>query len=213
MSGFTLKKIFPVIFFLFLFACNNTEEKKPEPPGSTTVNKTNGIIKTPPNPYLDVDVSPMDMSYHPADYPKLKVAKSINTPPLARVIYSRPHLGGRKLFDAVLKYGELWRLGANEATEIQFYKDAAIDGKRVKAGRYILYCIPRPDSWTIVFNSNIDSWGLHPDSTKDILHFPIPAKETDQYFEHFTMVFQKKENIAELVMAWGNIEARLPINF
>jgi hypothetical protein len=76
-----------------------------------------------------------------------------------------------------------------------------------------LYCIPRADSWTIVFNSNTDSWGLHPDSTKDIMRFIAPAKPTNQRLEYFTMIFQKIDTGAELVMSWGNVEARLPISF
>ena len=44
-------------------------------------------------------------------------------PPMAKLVYSRPHLQGRKLFHDVLNFDEPWRLGANEATEIDFYKD------------------------------------------------------------------------------------------
>jgi Protein of unknown function (DUF2911) len=195
-------------------SCNSKEEKK------ATVSKNNtgdsaSIIRAEAtaNPYAGVDISPMDISYYPADYPKLKMAKAVNTPPLARVVYSRPHLQGRHLFHEVLKYNEPWRLGANEATEIDLYHDATIQGKKIKAGRYVLYCIPEQDKWTIVLNSNIDSWGLQPDSTKDIARFPVPSKLTANHLEYFTMIFEKTDSGAELVMAWDNVEARLPITF
>jgi Protein of unknown function (DUF2911) len=214
MTGTVVKRSFFPLFCFFLFACNNKKEKTP---GQTTTPEkdSSGFIKTESsvNPYATVDVSPMDMSYYPSDYPKLKMAKTITTPPLARVVYSRPHLGGRRLFHEVQKYGEYWRLGANEATELQLYKDAVIQDKKIRAGRYVLYCIPQTDNWTIILNSNIDSWGLHQDSTKDVFRFTVPAKQTNQHMEYFTMIFQKIDSGAELLMTWDNVEARLPVSF
>src|SRR5687768_2385202 len=89
--------------------CTNEKEKTTvaNPMDSTAVGNT----KSPDpvsNPFAQVDISPMDMSYYPVDYPKLKMTDSITGPPLARVIYSRPHLGGRKIFNDVLKYDEPW---------------------------------------------------------------------------------------------------------
>lgn len=163
--------------------------------------------------YAPVDVSPMDMSYFPVDYPKLKMAGAMNTPPLARVIYSRPHLEGRHIFREVLKYGEPWRLGANEATELQLFRTARIQDKSVSAGRYVLYCIPQPDNWTIVLNSHTDTWGLKPDSTRDVARFSVPVKRIAGRYEYYTMVFEKTPLGADLLMAWDDAEVRLPIRF
>jgi hypothetical protein len=160
-----------------------------------------------------MDISPMDMSYFPVNYMKTKMASLTMEPPLARVIYSRPHLQGRHIFHEVLKYGQPWRLGANEATELQLFSDATIQGKKVKAGRYILYCIPQENEWTIVLNGYIDSWGLKQEPSKDIARFTIPITKTNTSLEYFTMVFLGKDKQAELLMAWDNVEARLPISF
>ena len=201
--------ISPVIL---LFACNNKPEEK------TTVNSEkkndSAIIGAPiVNPYAAVDASPMDMSYFPVDYPKSKMTGSISTPPKARVIYSRPHKQGRIIFGGILKYGQSWRLGANEASEIEFFQPAIIAGNKIAAGRYLIYCIPQENKWTIVLNSNIYTWGLHIDSTKDLMKFDIPVKTLSTPVEYFTMVFQNAGSGAELVMAWDKVEARLPINF
>ena len=117
------------------------------------------------NPYAGVDVSPMDMSYYPVDYPKTKMGNAAALP-LARVIYSRPHLQGRHIFQEVLNYDQPWRLGANEATELQLYADASIQDKKIKAGRYTLYAIPGTSNWTIILNNNIDAWGFTAGSLK-----------------------------------------------
>lgn len=203
------------IALLLLLSCNNKKEAETVSADKKAADSMRASKRERPsvNPYAPVDISPMDMSYFPADYPKLKMAKATTAPPLARVVYSRPHLEGRHIFHEVLKYEEPWRLGANEATELDLYSDATIQDKKIKNGRYILYCIPHKDSWTIVLNSNIDSWGLEPDPSKDIARFTVPVMKTNVSIEYFTMVFEKKETGAELVMAWDDAEVRLPLQF
>jgi Protein of unknown function (DUF2911) len=175
------------------------------------------LVSTPPplagTGYASIDISPMDMSYFPVDYPKLKMAGNIIDPPVARVIYSRPHLAKRHLFRDLLKYDEPWRLGANESTEIDFYRPVTIDGKKIIPGRYILYSIPREGKWTIVLNSNIDSWGLRQDPKKDIQHFDVPITTGNPVQEYFTLLFEKTNNGADLVISWDDIVTRLPIIF
>jgi hypothetical protein len=201
---------------LFLLSCSNgNDETNKTPVAAESKDSTppNRPDRPSPNPYTGVDVSPMDMAYYPIDYPKLKMAHELTTPPMARVIYSRPHLQGRHIFHEVLKYDEPWRLGANEATELALYKDVTIQDKKIKAGRYTLYCIPHPDNWTIAINNNIDTWGLEPDSTKDVARFVVPVVKTQNSLEYFTMIFEKKENEALLLMAWDDVEVRLPFRF
>jgi len=202
---------FQILFLFLLLSCQNSDKKtETEKQGK----KDTSVVKTETsNPYDNIDISPMDMSYFPVDYPKLKMTNSVDRPPVARIIYSRPHLQGRKMFGQILKYGEPWRLGANEATEIQFYKDVTVQGKKIKAGRYMLYCIPYEDKWTIVFNSNIDSWGLKIDPSKDLYRFDTPITTNNPSLEYFTMVFEKTDRGADLLMGWDTILARLPIEF
>jgi hypothetical protein len=204
-------------YFLFLltvlFSCT---DDKPEPtPNFDKLDDSSTRVRTERdlNPYATVDISPMDMSYYPVEYPKLKMSKVTAEPPVARVVYSRPHLGGRSLFTDILHYDSTWRLGANEATEIEFYRDVTIQAKPVKSGRYILYCTPGKESWTIILNSNIDTWGLQQDPAGDIARFAIPVTTTQRRIEYFTMIFEKSATGAHLVMAWDDLEARLPIEF
>ena len=65
----------------------------------------------------------MDMAYYPVNYPVLKIQDKLTESLAARVIYSRPQKAGRTIFGSLVKYGEVWRLGANEATEIEFFKN------------------------------------------------------------------------------------------
>ena len=200
-----------------LLSCKNretvTSDNTTMPPATDSVARPRSNENSI-NPYASVDLSPMDMSYFPVDYPKLKIATGTPlAPPLARVIYSRPHLQGRHIFHEVLKYGEPWRMGANEATELQLFRPATIQGKTIPAGRYILYCIPQPHEWTIALNQNTDTWGLQQDASKDVARFTISVEQKEQSLEYYTMVFEPATGGAILVMAWDNVELRLPLHF
>lgn len=212
-----MKYILSCLIIMLTVACNDKKEdiKKDNDRSNVTINTTppSKNDRSGVNPYALVDVSPMDMSYFPVDYPKLKMAKATTASPLARVIYSRPHLQGRHIFHEVLKYEEPWRLGANEATELELFADATIQEKKIKAGRYVLYCIPHTASWTVVLNTNTDTWGLEPDTAKDVARFEVPVVITKNSLEYFTIVFEKKDAGAELVMAWDDAEVRLPVTF
>ena len=200
-----------VLPVLFLLSCASKNETKNS---DELHEKKDTTIATPgSNPYAVVDLSPMDMSYFPVDYSKRKMAHDLKTPPIIRIIYSRPHRQGRVIFGNLLKYGERWRLGANEATEIEFFQNVSIQGKKINAGRYIIYAIPYEEKWTIILNNDLYTWGLQIDSTKDLMRFDIPLKKAPVNFEYFTMVFQPMTGGAELLMDWDNTEARLPINF
>jgi Protein of unknown function (DUF2911) len=170
------------------------------------------------NPYASVDQSPMDVSYYPEGYPQIKMAMPQQTAgPVARVIYSRPHKKGRTIFsdsdNSLCTYGEPWRFGANESTEIEFYESVVINNKNLPAGRYILYCIPHEDKWVLVVNSNLHSWGLNIDPTKDLVRIELPVQEQKPALEDFTMVFKPAFYGADLIMAWDNIKTILPIHF
>lgn len=170
------------------------------------------------NTYASADQSPMDMSYYPTGFPLQKMAgKDSAASPIARVVYSRPHKKGRQVFgdseNSLCRYGRPWRLGANEATEIEFFRPVKIGGKEVAAGRYVIYCIPYADHWTLVLNSNLYTWGLHMDTTKDILKVEVLTMELSPELEDFTMVFLPADHGSDLLMAWDNVKVIMPIMF
>ena len=153
------------------------------------------------------------MSYYPANYPILKIQNKTTEPPVARIVYSRPLKQGRKIFGELVEYGKLWRLGANEATEIEFYKDVKINDKKVSKGRYTLYAIVNETSWTIIINKDTDVWGAFKyDAKKDLVRMDVPVEKTDELVEAMAIVFEKSAGGANLVMAWEQVKVTLPIS-
>src|SRR5688572_21051271 len=82
------------------------------------------------------------------------------------VIYGRPYKRGRnnifgtKESGPIVPFGERWRTGANEATEITFTKNVMVGGKPLAAGTYSLSVTPGPESWSLHFNSRLGLDGL-----------------------------------------------------
>jgi hypothetical protein len=161
-----------------------------------------------------MDKSPMDMSYCPNSYPVLKIQDKITDPLLARVVYSRPQKNGRVIFGELVEYGKVWRLGANEATEIEFFKTVRINGKKVKKGRYTLYCIPYADKWTIIINKETDTWGSFKyDEKNDLVRTDLPVQKQTDILDAFVMVFDKTTTGYNLNIAWDDIKVSLPITY
>ncbi|HWJ28123.1 MAG TPA: DUF2911 domain-containing protein [Flavisolibacter sp.] len=160
----------------------------------------------------ELDKSPMDMAYFPADYPVLKIKNKTTQSPVARVIYSRPQVDNRVIFGELIEYNKVWRLGANEATEIEFFKDVTINGKKVPKGRYTLYAIPNPDQWTVIINKDTDTWGAFVyNDKKDVLRVDVPVQKLADPAEVFTMSFDKTDTGANLFVAWEKVSITLPI--
>jgi len=160
-----------------------------------------------------IDKSPMDMSYYPAGYPVLKIQNKLTEPLVMRLMYSRPQLNGRKVFGELQKLGEVWRIGANEATEIEFFKDVSINKKIIKKGRYTLYCIPYESKWTLIVNKETDIWGAFKyDSIKDVVRMDVPVIKNETT-EVLTIIFEKSFTGANMLMYWDDVKAVLPIVF
>jgi hypothetical protein len=134
--------------------------------------------------------------------------------PFMRVIYSRPQKQSRKIFDGLVKYNIPWRLGANESTEIEFFSTATIQGKKVKPGRYVVYCIPQETKWTFVFNSNLYSWGLEQNRQKDQAQFEVPVEKNNVSIEFFTIACEKvNDKTTNLLFLWDDVKTKLTVSF
>lgn len=156
------------------------------------------------------------MVYYPVNYPIQKIQPNKTTEPLiARVIYSRPQKMGRKVFGELVEDGKIWRLGANEATEIEFFRDVKINQKKLKKGRYTLYAIETKNQWTLIFNSELDTWGAFKyDSTKDVLRITCNVQKASEPIEAFSMQFEKTSNEScQLYIGWDEVLILLPISW
>jgi hypothetical protein len=167
----------------------------------------------PNNLIPSIDKSPMDMSTYPAGYPLLKIQDKVTEPLVARVIYSRPLKNNRVIFGGLLEYNSVWRFGANENTEIEFFKDVTVNKTKIKKGKYSLFAIPSTDKWTIIFNKDLNSWGSFKyDSGKDILRVDVPVQKTTETAEAFYIYLDKMQNGFSINAGWDDVKITLPIS-
>jgi len=150
--------------------------------------------------FKPLDASPMDAAAYPSSH---RISKKV-----AKVIYSRPQLKGRSV-ESLTPHGKVWRTGANEATEITFFKDVTFGGKKVKAGTYSLFTIPGKKEWTIIINTDVDVWGAYSyNQDNDVIRVTAPVTEGDEYLEPFSIAFDKE---GTMHLGWGKIRVAIPI--
>ncbi|MEO1628850.1 MAG: DUF2911 domain-containing protein, partial [Bacteroidota bacterium] len=162
------------------------------------------------------DKSPMDLAQYPRNSRVrnyLEGAEKEAAVPKVRVVYSRPQKKGRNIFGEMLKYGEPWRMGANETTEITFFEDVKFGDKDVKAGRYGIMAVPHADKWELVIHTGIPSWGTFGhDPANNIASITVPTAQTKEEVEALSVMFQKKtDKLVHMIVAWDRTQVEVPI--
>ncbi len=151
--------------------------------------------------FNQLDKSPIDITY----------LRKSNSKPVVKVVYGRPSKNSMSVFGNEIPYGEIWRTGSNEATEVRFYKDIKFGNKFVKAGTYILHAIPGEKEWTIILNSNTDTWGaFFYDESKDVARIKVPIKKIKE-LDVFSIAFKKSFKSTYMVLAWDSTQINIPL--
>lgn len=145
-----------------------------------------------------------------------------------RVVYSRPYKRGRdNIFgtaesEALVPYGERWRTGANEATEITLTGDVTIGDELLPAGTYSLFTVPDPETWTVHFNSTLGLSGtgyftpgegftpVDLDAT-DVLVVEAAVAPLEEEVDQFTIAFEEVEGGTEMCLRWITTEVCVPM--
>ena len=150
--------------------------------------------------FKGLDKSPMDIASFPSNY---RVSEKV-----IKIIYSRPQLKGRSL-EKLAPLGKKWRTGANEATEVTFYKDVIFGGAAVKAGTYTMYAVPGKATWTVALSSQLNVWGVyfHKDEN-DVAKVTIPVKQTEENLDVFSIAIDEDMTIN---MGWGTTLISIPV--
>ncbi|HET8753544.1 MAG TPA: DUF2911 domain-containing protein [Salinimicrobium sp.] len=189
-----MKKIFFMLAVVGCFSFNEVRAQDPDLVPETTKDNDG------PN-FSKLDVSPLDVVLFRNEEKK----------PVARVLYSRPQMRDREIFGKLVPYGEVWRTGANEATEITLYEDMQVGGKTIKKGTYSLYTIPEENEWTIILNNSTNIWGaMDYHVEEDIARIKVPVKESDTTIEALSMAFEGMEDGVNLQIGWANKYVEVP---
>ena len=131
-----------------------------------------------------------------------------------KVTYSQPRRKGREIFGGLVPFGQVWRTGANEATEITTTTDIEFGGMLLKAGTYSLFTIPDKELWTVIVNSDVGLWGAYNyNSQKDVFRFQLPVTTAEAVYESFTIAIESQNEMASLLMMWESAKISIPLRF
>lgn len=127
-----------------------------------------------------------------------------------KISYGQPSKKGRVIFGELVPFGQVWRTGANEATEITFAKDSKLGGEAIKAGTYSLFTIPGESEWTIILNPTLKQWGsfgYDKIKDKDVLKVKVKPGKTSGVVEKFTIRFEG----SNLIMEWDTTQVSVKV--
>lgn len=121
--------------------------------------------------------------------------------------YCRPAVHARKIWGELVPYNKVWRMGANEATTIQFTTDVYVEGNKVPAGKYSLFTIPTEKDWTIIINKVDKQWGAYNyKQEEDLVRFKVKPVES-AFAENLCYSFDNlTSSSASIFIRWENLK-------
>jgi hypothetical protein len=134
-----------------------------------------------------------------------------NRPPTVSIDYGVPHARGRTVNGALAgDLGQVWRLGANEATTLRTDVDLTIGTLTVPKGAYTLAAeTSATGAWKLIVNRKTGQWGIPYDASTELGRTPLTSKTLSTPIEAFTMwLVPAADGSAggEIRFAWGTKE-------
>jgi hypothetical protein len=147
----------------------------------------------------------------PRPSPAASVFEKIGTAKVT-ISYSRPAVKGREIWGGLVPYGQVWRLGANDATTLEVSEGFKLAGHDLPAGAYALFAIPSKEKWAIVVNSEAKQWGAYfRDPKKDVLTFDVvPSAGPHQEWLEYRM-HPESARVVRVEMAWEKLRISFPV--
>lgn len=127
-----------------------------------------------------------------------------------KIKYNSPRVRDRVIWGDLVPYDEVWRAGANEATTLEVSKDVKIGGKKVPAGSYAFFVIPKKgEPWTVILNKVAEQWGAYKyDENEDLMRFPVETKRVIDIQEDMTF---EVDDSGDVVFTWEYISFQFKI--
>lgn len=129
------------------------------------------------------------------------------------VTYFRPSVRGRPIFGALVPWGQVWRTGANNATQIRFSTPVALNGTPVDSGSYELFTIPGEREWIVMLQRGRAQWGSYRyEAANDAARFTARPVALAAPVENLTIGFADvTTDAATLSVAWDRVSVPIRV--
>ncbi|MGH9422195.1 MAG: DUF2911 domain-containing protein, partial [Thermoanaerobaculia bacterium] len=128
------------------------------------------------------------------------------------VDYARPLARGRVLVGNLIPYEQVWRTGANAATQFATSAPITLAGLKLPAGKYTLWTVPHPKGVDLIVNKQTGQWGTQYNGSFDLGRAAMTTDTTAIPVDEFTISIHPSDaRKGTLVMEWGPFRWSAPI--
>ncbi len=135
-----------------------------------------------------------------------------------KIDYGRPYTKDpktgemRKIWGGLVPFGQVWRMGADEATILTTDHDLTIGGTEIPAGSYSLYLQPEENGPAkLIVNKQTGQWGTKHDAAQDFAKIKMEKNPVAPAVNQFTITLDKADGGGTLRLKWENSEYSAPI--
>lgn len=126
--------------------------------------------------------------------------------------YSSPAVKGRKIFGGLVPLDQVWRTGANHATNITFSQPVIVGETPVPAGTYAFFAIPGAKTWTLILNKSADQWGNYEYKQEaDVVRVSVTPQAIPNRERLAYVVSNFTNEIANIDLEWEKVRVTLVV--
>ena len=127
------------------------------------------------------------------------------------VDYGRPAKRGRQIWGGIVPWGEVWRTGANAATQLRTSRDLVFGDVTVPAGTYTLWTLPTAGGAQLIVNRQTGQWGTAYDASQDLARVPLRPATPAAPAERFTISVEPGQGRGGVLrMVWDDRGWEIP---
>ncbi len=150
------------------------------------------------------------------EHPRISPHETVNASVAANeltVTYGRPRTKDpksgeeRKIWGGLVPYGQVWRMGADEATLFTTKKDIQMGDSTIPAGTYSLYLLPNESGDAkLIVNKQTGQWGTKYDQSQDLARIDLKQAKLEDPVDQFTIEITETNAAGVLKLSWEETE-------
>jgi hypothetical protein len=162
-------------------------------------------------PALLLAASPLPAQEKPRVSPHETVNATVGDAKIT-IVYGRPYTKDpksgekRKIWGGLVPYGQVWRMGADEATLFTTDKEVSIGGTAVPAGTYSLFLLPEEGGAKLIVNKQTGQWGTKFDESQDLVRIGLVQAKLDKPVDQFLISVEKTAADGVLKLMWDDTQ-------
>jgi hypothetical protein len=128
------------------------------------------------------------------------------------IVYGRPYTKDpksgekRKIWGGLVPFGQVWRMGANEATSFTTDKEITIGGTAIATGTYTLFLLPSESGAKLIVNKQTGQWGTKYDEKQDLVRIDLKKEAGHKPVDQFTIVVDQSGKDQLLKLMWEDMQ-------